>query len=131
MTTPANHLLSKRAPMKTLDFSQHILRFGFHFKIRKFAVLMVLDSHFVLNCIQHLQHPRQLMFGKQADVQVQVGTMLDLHTQAVLGNDHKCGKEDRFQRYDHCQESVRECIEWTHAKTSAIEKNPKAKPHDM
>jgi hypothetical protein len=29
---------------------------------------MVFDGHFVLNDIEHLQHPCQLMFGQQTDM---------------------------------------------------------------
>ena len=55
---------AERTLLKTRDFRQHVLWLGFHFKVRQIAVLMVRDAHFVLNGIEHLQHPRQLMFGQ-------------------------------------------------------------------
>jgi hypothetical protein len=60
--------------LKARDFRQHIFGFGFHFKVRQFAVPIVFDARFALNGVKHPQHSGQLMFGQQADVQIQ--TML-------------------------------------------------------
>src|SRR6266511_6494994 len=57
--------------------------------------------------------------------------MLGFFAQAVLANEHKCCKENRFQGHDHGQESVWEWVERTHAYTSGVKKNPHSKPHDM
>ena len=75
---------AERPLMKARDFRQHIFGLGFHFKVRQVAVLMIHDPQFVLNRIEHLQHPGQLMFGQQADVQIQVGAMLGFFAQAVV-----------------------------------------------
>ena len=40
--------------LKTLDFSQYIFRFGFHFKVCQVTVRMIYDTQLVLYGIQHL-----------------------------------------------------------------------------
>src|ERR1043166_5295462 len=57
--------------------------------------------------------------------------MLAFFAQAVLADEHKCGQENRFQGYNHSQESVGKWVERTHADASSVQHNPHAKPHDM
>src|SRR5690348_10028795 len=121
----------KRRTLKPRDLGQNVLGFSFHFEVREFTGRMVFDAQLLLNGVEHLQHPCQLMLGKQTNVQIQVSAVLHLIAQTILRDEHKGGKEDRFERYDHCQQSVGEWIERVHAETSGIEEDPDGKPCHM
>lgn len=41
-------------PLQAFDFGQHIFGPGFHFKIGQFTILIVVNTQFVLNSIEHL-----------------------------------------------------------------------------
>ena len=84
---------AERTLLEALDFCQHILGLGFHFKICQVAVRIVVDAHFVFYSIEHVQHSCQLIFGAQTDVQSEVSAMLAFFAQAVLADEHKCGQE--------------------------------------
>jgi hypothetical protein len=43
--------------LQALDFRQHVFGLGFHLEVRKLAGRIVINIHFALNGIEHLQHP--------------------------------------------------------------------------
>jgi hypothetical protein len=44
----------ERVLLEALDFCQHVFGFGLHLEIRKLAGLIVINTHFALNGIEHL-----------------------------------------------------------------------------